>query len=143
MKKLLYLLFLAAACAPAKKETQEAQNVDVAISVIDPAALPTLTEAQKAEGWKLLFDGKSMNGWQIFKNRKNNTWEVKDGALHCKPVNENTTGDGDERSDLMTIEEFSNFEFTCDWKISPKGNSGIMFRVTEEFEHPYYSGPEY
>ena len=143
MKKTLFLLLLVSACAPAKKETKEAQDVDVAITVTDVASLPSLTEAQKEEGWKLLFDGKTTNGWQIFKNRKNNTWEVKDGTLHCKPVNENTTGDGDERSDIMTTDEFANFEFTCDWKISPKGNSGIMFRATEEFDQPYYSGPEY
>ena len=45
----------------------------------------------------ILFDGKSLNGWQIFKARKNNTWEVKDGTLHCKPLNESVKGDGDER----------------------------------------------
>jgi hypothetical protein len=142
MKKLLCLLFLASACSSTKKDSSETQTE--AASITDAtASSAALTEAQKAEGWKLLFDGKTLNGWQIFKNRKNNTWEVKDGAIHCKAVNESTTGDGDERSDIMTTEEFTNFEFTCDWKISPKGNSGIMFHVTEEFEQPYYSGPEY
>jgi hypothetical protein len=142
MKKLLCLLFLAAACSPAKKDNQETQDASASVADAASASLPSLTEVQKSEGWKLLFDGKTMNGWQIFKGRKNNTWEAKEGALHCKPVNESTTGDGDERSDLMTTDEFENFEFTCDWKISPKGNSGIMFRATEEFEQPYYSGPE-
>jgi hypothetical protein len=142
MKKLISLLFLVAACSSAKKDNQEAQDV---AQVTDAAtvALPSLTETQKAEGWKLLFDGKSLNGWQIYKARKNNTWEVKDGILHCKPLNENAKGDGDERSDLMTSDEFGNFEFTCDWKITANGNSGIIYRATEEFEQPYYSGPEY
>src|SRR5258706_148157 len=140
MKKLVSLLFLVAACSPAKKENQEAQ---VSSSSDISAALPTLTDSQKTEGWRLLFDGQSLNGWQIFKARKNNTWEVKDGTIHCKALNENVKGDGDERSDLMTTDEFENFEFVCDWKISPKGNSGIIYRVTEEFEQPYYSGPEY
>lgn len=143
MKKLICLLLLAAACSSAKKDNQEAREEASSLTEAATATLPSLTEAQKEEGWKLLFDGKTMSGWQIFKGRKNNTWEVKEGALHCKPVNESMTGDGDERSDLMTTDEFENFEFTCDWKISPKGNSGIMFRVTEEFEQPYYSGPEY
>ena len=143
MKKLLCFLFLLSACSSARKDNQEAKEEAASLTEAATNALPSLTEAQKAEGWKLLFDGKTMTGWQIFKERKNNTWEVKDGALHCKAVNESTTGNGDERSDLMTTDEFENFEFACDWKISPKGNSGIMFRVTEEFEQPYYSGPEY
>ncbi|HLZ16153.1 MAG TPA: DUF1080 domain-containing protein [Cyclobacteriaceae bacterium] len=140
MKKLLCLLLLAAACSPAKKENQENE---VASASVTDATAAALTDAQKAEGWKLLLDGKSLNGWQIFKGRKNNTWEVKDGLLHCKPLNENVKGDGDERSDLMTTGEFENFEFVCEWKIAPKGNSGIIYRATEEFEQPYYSGPEY
>src|SRR5882672_8448134 len=142
MKKIFCLLFVAAACSPAKKDNQEGQ--ETAATVTDATTTtPSLTEAQAAEGWKLLFDGKSLNGWQIYKARKNNTWEVKDGILHCKPLNENAKGDGDERSDLMTTDEFENFEFTCDWKISAKGNSGIIYRATEEFEQPYYSGSEY
>lgn len=101
-----------------------------------------LSEVQIAEGWQLLFDGQTTNGWQIFKGRKNNTWEVVDGVLHCKAINE-TTGDGNERSDLITMAEYENFELAFDWKIGAQGNSGIMFRVTEDYEQPYYSGPEY
>ncbi len=141
MKKLLWLLLLTAACAPAKKENQE-QDSSVPASE-EGTPMPALSETQKAEGWKLLFDGKSLNGWIPFKGRKNNTWEAKDGTLHCKALNESVKGDGDERSDIMTADEFENFELSFDWKISPEGNSGIMFRVTEEFEQPYYSGPEY
>src|SRR5258708_22822215 len=134
MKKLLILVFALSACASAKKGSQEQAETSMAAS---------LTDAQKSEGWKLLFDGQTTNGWKFFKDRKNNTWEVKDGILHCKAVNEQVKGDGDERSDIMTTDEVENFEFAFDWKISPKGNSGVMFRVTEEFEQPYYSGPEY
>ncbi len=134
MKKLLILVLALSACTSSKKENQDQAETSMAAS---------LTDAQKTEGWKLLFDGQTTNGWKIFKDRKNNTWEVKDGTLHCKAVNEQVKGDGDERSDIMTTDEFENFEFAFDWKISPKGNSGVMFRVTEEFEQPYYSGPEY
>lgn len=102
-----------------------------------------LTDQQKEEGWELLFDGSSLDGWQIFKDRKNNTWEVQAGTLHCKPLNESVSGDGDERSDLRTTDEFENFELVFDWKIGLQANSGVMFRVTEEFDQPYYSGPEY
>ncbi|MEK6783756.1 MAG: DUF1080 domain-containing protein [Bacteroidota bacterium] len=102
-----------------------------------------LTEEQIANGWRLLFDGQTTKGWQIFKGRENNTWEVDEGTLHCKPLKEGVAGDGDQRSDIMTTEEFENFKLTFDWKITPEANSGVMFRVTEEFEQPYYSGPEY
>jgi hypothetical protein len=143
MKKLFCLLFVVVACSPQKKENQETPDTASSVTAAVDASLPSMTEAQKADGWKLLFDGKTLNGWQLFKARKNNTWEVKDGLLHCKPLNEKVKGDGDERSDIMTAEEFGNFEFSCDWKISREGNSGIIYRATEEFEQPYYSGPEY
>ncbi len=119
-----------------KKDTAQTDTTSVATRA-------QLTDQQMADGWKLLFDGQTKNGWQIFKGRKNNTWEVLAGTLHCKALQEGVTGVGDERSDIMTTEEFENFELAFDWKISPEGNSGVMYRVTEEFEQPYYSGPEY
>ncbi len=134
MKKLLILLLVASSCSSSKKENQQPTETSFAA---------TLTEAQKTEGWRLLFDGQTLNGWKIFKDRTNNTWEVKEGALHCKPLYEQVKGDGDERSDIITVDEFENFELAFDWKISEKGNSGVMFRVTEELEQPYFSGPEY
>lgn len=142
MKKLFYLLLIAAACSSAKKENQQLVTEQDSMAS-STAILPTLTDAQKAEGWKLLFDGKTLTGWESFKARKNNTWEVHDGTLHCKALNESVKGDGDERADIMTTDEFENFELSFEWKISPKGNSGVMYRVTEEFDQPYYSGPEY
>ncbi|MBS1682540.1 MAG: DUF1080 domain-containing protein [Bacteroidetes bacterium] len=137
MKKLIFLVFIAAACSPTKKDNP------TETTSADSVATATLTDAQKAEGWKLLFDGQTLSGWKIFKNMPNNTWEAKDGTIHCKPLNEKVKGDGDVRSDLMTTDEYENFELAFDWKISKQGNSGVMFRVTEEFEQPYYSGPEY
>lgn len=142
MKKVLISLFAVLiivtwnGCGPKKMEEKS--------EVVAPDTNDNqLTEAQKAEGWQLLFDGQTIQGWQIFKGRKNNTWEVVDGVLHCKALNENTTGDGDERADLMTSAQYENFELQFDWKIAKEGNSGVMFRVTEEFDQPYYSGPEY
>ena len=78
------LLLVAAACSSAKKENQE-QAPEVAVEKTE-TVLPSLTDAQKAEGWKLLFDGQSLVGWQIFKARKNNTWEASNGMLHCNII---------------------------------------------------------
>jgi len=142
MKKILFALyslsFSAILMDCSSKKQEEATTNTPAVS---PAA--QLTEEQKAEGWQLLFDGQTTNGWQIFKARENNTWEVIDGTLHCKALDETVTGVGDKRADIMTTNEYENFELSFDWKIAVQGNSGVMFRVTEEFEQPYYSGPEY
>jgi len=93
-----------------------------------------LTEDEKKAGWKLLFDGKSTEGWKSYKKDKaSDGWQVVDGAL-------STNG---KSGDLCTIEEFADFELQVDWKISPGGNSGIMYRVAETHNAPYETGPEY
>jgi hypothetical protein len=94
----------------------------------------TLTPAEKAEGWKLLFDGKTMNGWRGFKSATPPAgWHAMDGEL----VRHGAGGD------LMTVEQFGDFELRLDWKISKDGNSGIMFRVTGEGGQTYETGPEF
>jgi hypothetical protein len=134
MKKifLIPLLFTVLACGSRKAEREAAYN--------EPIKPNMLTPGQAAEGWYLLFDGTSMNGWRIFKDQQNDSWEVIDGTLHCKPFKDNETN---LRSDLISEEQYDNFELSFEWKISPQGNSGVMFRVTEEFDQPYASGPEY
>jgi len=97
----------------------------------------TLSEREKKEGWKLLFDGTTTNGWRHFKNKEADCWEVLNGELHCKETGVT------KRADLITTDQFENFELLIDWKISPKYNSGIMYLVTEENNATFESGPEY
>lgn len=85
-----------------------------------------------------LFNGKDFSGWRFYKGRENNSWEVVDGVLHCKPFDGN-----DKRADLITDKQYENFELSWEWKLPAQGNSGMMFHVTEEFDEPYLSGPEY
>jgi hypothetical protein len=59
-------------------------------------------------------------------------WQVVDGAL-------TRVGEG---GDIITTEQFENFELALDWKVAPAGNSGIFYRVTESGEATYHSGPE-
>lgn len=95
----------------------------------------TLTAAEKAAGWKLLFDGRTTEGWRGFKAPAPDPgWTVKDGTLGPDPKTS---------KDIITRETFGDFELSFDWKISPKGNSGVMFRVVEEGDQTYFSGPEY
>ncbi|MFN3583835.1 DUF1080 domain-containing protein [Phenylobacterium sp.] len=99
------------------------------------AADNVLTPAEKAAGWKLLFDGKSTAGWRGFKTPEPDAgWTVTDGTLGPDPKTSR---------DIMTKETFGDFELVFDWKITPKGNSGVMFHVTETGDQTYQSGPEY
>ena len=100
----------------------------------------SLTKAEKKEGWKLLFDGKTMNGWRVYQNKTATSWEVANGELHARG---SVTDKTDKRSDIITTDQYDNFELSIDWKISKQGNSGIMYHVTEEFDAAYKSGPEY
>jgi hypothetical protein len=100
----------------------------------------TLTESEKKAGWKLLFDGKSLTGWRPYQNRVTNSWSAENGVLYCKG---SATDKSDKRADLITGDEYKNFELSIDWKISPKGNSGILYLVTEDFPDAHLSGPEY
>lgn len=141
MRKFIWLALVVIACVPAKKENKE-EEFGVTTETQQVIA-PALPENLKAQGWKLLFDGKSLDGWRTFKNHKNNSWEVKDGMLHCKAMNDRTKSDGNQLIDLMTSEQYQDFELAFDWLITPDANSGVMYRVTEEFSEPFQSGPEY
>ena len=95
----------------------------------------TLTAAEKASGWKLLFDGKSTAGWRGFKTPAPDAgWKVVDGALSPDPKTS---------KDLVTKGNYENFELTFDWKISPKGNSGVIYHIIPVGDETYESGPEY
>jgi len=97
----------------------------------------TLSKKEKKQGWKLLFDGTTMNGWRIYQNKKVDDWDVKNGELYCKVEGVS------KRADLITMDKYENFELQIDWKIAPKENSGIIYMVTEENAASYESGPEY
>ncbi len=99
-----------------------------------------LSKEEKQEGYTLLFDGKSMDGWRTYQNKSAASWSVDDGTLHCKGSDANY---GEITADLMTDKQYDNFDFQADYKISPKGNSGIIYMVTEENPYSYLSGPEY
>jgi len=98
------------------------------------AADNTLTPAEKKAGWTLLFDGKTTAGWRGFKTPAPDAGWTAKGALSPDPKTS---------KDIMTKDTFGDFDLTFEWKISPKGNSGVMFHVTEAGNQTYESGPEY
>jgi hypothetical protein len=133
MKKYLILAIAAllAGCSPKKESTDES-------TVAEEPIVQGLTPELKADGWKLLFDGKSLDGWRFYQGKENTKWDVVDGTMHCKPGD--TTG---YHVDILTIEQYENFELAFDWKISSGGNSGLIYRATEAESEPYYTGPEF
>ena len=93
-----------------------------------------LTRRQKAAGWKLLFDGRTTAGWRNFKKPDiSSGWQVIDGAL-CRM--------GDTAGDIVTVEEYDNFELQLDYKVPAHANSGVMFRVSEDRDTTWWTGPE-
>ncbi|MEM9828230.1 MAG: family 16 glycoside hydrolase [Planctomycetota bacterium] len=94
----------------------------------------SLTPSERAGGWQLLFDGTDFEGWRNYrKTGVSKGWTIQDGAMV-----RSEKGAGD----LITQQQFEFFELSLEYKISPEGNSGLMFHVTEEADRPWKTGPE-
>lgn len=104
------------------------------------AADNTLSAREKKEGWQLLFNGHTTEGWHTYgKTSAGAGWKADGGALHIDV----SLKDG--RGDLVTDREYENFDLKLDWKIAEKGNSGIIFYVDEDaakYEDTYETGME-
>jgi azurin len=100
-----------------------------------------LSDQEQKEGWTLLFDGKTLNGWHLF-NRGNipSAWSVDSGMLVCNPHAKNV-----KHGDLVTDKVYQDFDLTFDWKISRAGNSGLFVNVQErpELGTTFSTGEEY
>jgi hypothetical protein len=100
---------------------------------------------QKAGEWMSLFDGKTLTGWKRFNaDEIGPLWSVENGTIKCDGKGHGE-GSGEFGGSLMTLEKFGNFELELEWRISEKGNSGILYHVVEkpEYTHDYVTGPEY
>ena len=108
-----------------------------------PAKEPnTLSEAEKEAGWKLLFDGKTTTGWRGYKMDKMPPgWSVADGSLVRVKGGEGGKGAGGG-DDIVTTEEFDNFELQLEVKIVRNGNSGVLYHVSEEPVTAWHFAPE-
>ena len=97
--------------------------------------LNQLTEAEKKAGWKLLFDGKSFDGWHNFKKEGVKPgWKVMDGAMVC--------ADPKNAGDLVTNDKFDWFELSLEFNMASGSNSGIMVHVTNDGDTIWATGPE-
>ena len=123
------LAVLLAGCTSAP--AVETQPSAVAMST---ASLNTLTPAERADGWRVLFDGADMSAWRGYRDAKvPEGWHVTNGTIaKTSPV-----------EDIVSKEEFSDFDLRIEWKIGEGGNSGIFYRGSEEFDKIYWTAPEY
>ena len=104
------------------------------------ALISAATLTAQAEGkWITLFDGKKVTGLRGYgqKDFPDGGWKVENGTIKTIP-----RGQGGKPRDLATDVSFTDFEFECEWKVSPGGNSGIMYRVLEQKKPAYVTGPE-
>ena len=154
MKKRMFLMtcliaassFILSCNSAAKKEAPEAEAAEVAEEVAEvqeEAAPNTLTEAEKADGWVLLFDGKTSEGWRGFRKEEfPAAWEIVDGTLHMIGSGRGEAGAA-EGGDILYDKEFQNFTLKLEWKISEGGNSGIFYLGQEgDFDYIWKTAPE-
>ena len=109
----------------------------VCLAVFIAVSATALSAADaKAGEWRPLFDGKTTAGWRGYKSPDVPAgWAVQDGVL---------IKDGKTRSgDLVTKDQYGDFELEFDWKLAPGGNAGVLYRGTEEYDHIYWSAPEF
>lgn len=94
--------------------------------VCTSAAHNELTPDEKKAGWKLLFDGKTTQGWRGFKKQSfpERGWTVKDGELRLEA--------GSKAGDIITEDKFSEFDLTWEWKLPEGANNGIKYFILEE-----------
>ncbi len=99
------------------------------------AAENQLSSAEKSAGWELLFDGRTFNGWRVYRQKTPPTegWVIKEGTLRTLPKVKG--------SNIVTERKFKDYELSWDWRIQPGGNNGIKYFVTED--RPAAPGHEY
>lgn len=134
---LLSMVALMFACGGESNKSEEvvaSEEVSKSEEVSSSSSLQNvLTAEEEQNGWKLLFDGKTLQGWRGFQNQPLSAWAVEDECIA-------RVGDG---VDIMTQDQYENFELKLEWKISPEGNSGIFFHVVEgDHKTTYETAPE-
>lgn len=109
----------------------------VALLAFALLALPAVSQDAGASAWKVLFDGQSTDAFRSFRGERfpEKGWGIDDGCLHIKK--------GGGGGDIVTKDEYQDFELRFLWKVAPGANSGVMYRVGEALDAPWRTGLEY
>lgn len=104
-----------------------------------------LSSGEKKDGWHLLFDGKTTQGWHKYGGGAvGSAWKARDGYL-CLDTSIKENWQIKDGGDIVSDEEYDNFDLQLEWKIAKDGNSGIIFYIHEEkskYNWPWETGPE-
>jgi hypothetical protein len=111
-----------------------AMTTGVVIAIAAQPGNQAAARAPQSPAWTSLFDGTSLNAWRGYKTDEIPAgWRIVQGTLaKDTPV-----------ADIMTKEQFGDFELELEWKIGDAGNAGIFYRGTQEYDHIYWTAPEY
>lgn len=101
------------------------------------AADGALSEVGRAAGWVVLFDGSNADAWRGYQHKAfpSKGWVIEDGCLKVQS--------GGGGGDIITRDQYGDFELVLEFKCAPKANSGIMYRVAEKHSTTWQTGPEY
>jgi hypothetical protein len=133
------LLVAGVSCTSSAKKEDQAGDTKAAEAVADN----TLTDQEKTEGWILMFDGESTDGWRgnNMETFPDTGWTVENGTIRCSDSGMGEAGFG---GDILYDKKFTNFHFKVDWMISEGGNSGIFFLGEEVPDKQiWFTAPEY
>lgn len=150
MKKIVPLLLLLLLSAllltnNSCKNTVKPKADSVKVEVPAKDTINILSAEEKAQGWILLFDGKTLTGWKGYnKDSIPVRWMVKNGAIQTAGESDHIKKDSELTGDIITVDQFDNFELTWEWKMTPQGNSGMIYHVVEgKYPETFATGPEY
>ena len=151
MKKRIFVLAIGIAATTcmiscgegAKKEAPAVEAAEEVATEVEEAAAPnSLTEAEKKDGWVLLFDGTSAEGWRGFNMAElPENWTIVDGTLYCAESGRGEAG-AENGGDIVYDKPFENFKLSLEWKIGEGGNSGIFYLAQEGKDKIWRTAPE-
>lgn len=125
-----------------KEDKQEAKTEKTEAVTEKETPVNTLSQAEKDDGWVLLFDGSTSDGWRGYKtDHFPNGWQIIDGTIQCLGSGRGEAG-SKEGGDIIYDKEFQNFTLSLEWKISDGGNSGIFYLGQEELDYIWKTAPE-
>lgn len=106
----------------------------VSVGTSEAPMMNQVSASERNAGWRTLFDGTALTMWRAYRGQTVPAgWSAKDGLL--------TKSQGTE--DIITRDQFGDFELSFDWRIAKGGNAGVFYRGTEEYDHIYWTAPEY
>lgn len=145
MKKLLYAFGLLGimSCNNAADKSSTTTSASDSSSAVNKTDTSSSTSSSD---WVSLFDGQSLSGWHTYgRNTVGAAWKVDSGAIHLTSPKAMKEFQNSEGGDIVTNNDYENFDLKLEWKISPKGNSGIIFLVNEDtskYKYTWNTGPE-